>query len=86
MSPYSNAHANVFMSILHFWFPGNHFEFGIILNDFSSSTIWAIQIQASFPGVEIAKNPGIQPTNKPDCNRLSNFFDLYIYVYRTSNK
>ena len=57
MSTYPNAHANVLMWIFHFWFPGNWFGFGIILNDFERSTIF----QVSFPGVKIAKNPGIQP-------------------------
>ena len=48
--------------------PWNHFinlfDFGIILNVFSSATIWAIQIQVSFPGVKNPKNPGIQPRYK----------------------
>ena len=34
----------------------------LFLNDFRSFTIWAFQIQISFPGVEIATNPGIQLT------------------------
>jgi len=44
-----------------FLVPGNWFEFGIIENDFSSSIIWAIQIQVSFAGLKNRKNPGVQP-------------------------
>ena len=47
------------------WIRENYrFEFSIISNDFWSSKIWAIHIQIAFPGVEIAKNPGIQPTDQ----------------------
>ena len=31
---------------------------------FSGATIWAIQIQVSFPGVKNPKNPGIQPNDE----------------------
>ena len=55
--PTFHAHANILMWIFHLWLPENWFEFGIFLNDFKSSTISAIQIQISFLGVEIAKNP-----------------------------
>ena len=48
--------------ILDFHFPGNWFEFGIILNDFGSFTIWAIQNQISLTQLQNRKNPGIQPT------------------------
>ena len=46
MSTHSNAYANAKKCIFDSHFPGNWFEFGIIENDFWSSTIWAIyQIQ-----------------------------------------
>ena len=61
MSIYPNAHAKIKKVISDIQFPGNRFELGIIKNDFWSSSIWAIQIQVSFPGFEIAKKPGIQP-------------------------
>ena len=44
MSTYPNAYAKAKKLIFHVEFPGNWFEFGIILNDFWSSTIWAFQI------------------------------------------
>ena len=50
ISPYSNAYAKVEKWIFDVQFPGNWFEFGIIWNDFWSSTIWDIQIQVSFVG------------------------------------
>ena len=62
MSTYPNAHANAKKWIFDVHFPRKRFEFGILSNDFRSSTILAFQIQVSFPGVKIAKNPGIQPT------------------------
>ena len=62
MSTHSNAHANAKKCIFDSQFPGNWFEFGIIENDFWSSTIWAIQIQDSFAGFKNPKIPGIQPT------------------------
>ena len=40
---------------------GNWFEFGIILNDFFSSTIWSIQIKVWRTEVKNPKIPGIQP-------------------------
>ena len=40
MSTYPNAHANAKKGIFDIQYPGNQFEFGIILNDFWSSTIW----------------------------------------------
>ena len=43
-------------------FQGNWFEFGIIENDFWSSTIWAIQIHVSFTEFKNPKTPGIHPT------------------------
>ena len=55
---YPNAYAKVKKCIFSFRFTENCFAFGIILNDFWSSTISAIQIRVSF--IE-SKNPGIQP-------------------------
>ena len=59
---FSNAHAKTPKRIFDSHFLDNLFEFGVILNDFWSSIIWAIQIQVSFRELEIPKNPGIQPT------------------------
>ena len=42
-------------------FPGNWFKIGIIGHYFSSSTIWAIEFEVSFPGVENTQNPRIHP-------------------------
>ena len=39
----------------------NSDDFGTILNDFESSTNWAISIQNQFNGLESSKIPGIQP-------------------------
>ena len=61
MSPYWNAYAKVQKWIFPCLFPGNWFKFGIILNDFWSSTIWAIQIQLTCTEFKNPKNPGIQP-------------------------
>ena len=47
MPTYPNAYAKVKKWIFDVRFPGKCFEFGIILNDFRNSTIWAIQIQVS---------------------------------------
>ena len=58
---YSNAHANAKKCIFDSQFPGNWFKFGIIENDFWSSTIWAFQIQDSFAGFKNPKIPGILP-------------------------
>ena len=44
MPTYSNAHAKVEKWIFEVQFPGNWFEFDIIVNNFWSSTIWVIQI------------------------------------------
>ena len=60
LSPYQNAYAKVKKWIFNVWFPGNCFEFDMILNDFWSSTIWTIQIKISFPRAKNPKNPGIQ--------------------------
>ena len=57
-STYPNAHTKVKKWI--FWFPGNWVNFGIILNDFWSSAIWAIQTQLCTE-FKNSKNPGIQP-------------------------
>ena len=61
MSTYPNAHAEDKMLIFSIWFPRNWFNFGIILNDFWSSTIWAIRIQLSCTEFKNPQNPGIQP-------------------------
>ena len=61
MSPYSNAHANAKKMIFDIQYPGNRFEFGIMSNDFWSSTIWASHIRLLLNEVETPKNPGIQP-------------------------
>ena len=38
-------------------------NFGIIRNEFKSSTNWVVQIEYGLTGVENPKIPGIQPTN-----------------------
>ena len=45
MPTYPNAHAKIKKWIFHDRFPGFWIEFGIIWNDFSSSTVWAFQIK-----------------------------------------
>ena len=62
MSTYSNAHANIINWIFDVRFPENLFGFGIILNDFWSSKIWAIQIKFAFAQFKNRKIPGIQPS------------------------
>ena len=74
MPTYRNAHAKLKKWIYDIQYPGNRFEFDIISNDFWSSTIWAIQIQVSFPGVENPKNPRIQPSDEQ-------FWTLYWTVF-----
>ena len=44
MSTHSNAHAKIKKCIFEVHYPGNRFELGLIVNDFWSSTIWAVQI------------------------------------------
>ena len=61
MPTYSNAHAKVKKWIFNAHFPRNWFEFDIILNDFSSSTIGDTQIQFLFTVFQNPKNPGIHP-------------------------
>ena len=61
MSTYTNTHAKVKNWIFEIQFPGNWFEFGIIGNDFWSSTIWATQIHFFFAEFKNPKIPGIQP-------------------------
>ena len=63
MSTYAHAYAKVWKWIFHVWLPGNEFGFGIVSNDFWSSTIWAIELQASFAEFKNPKNPGIQPNH-----------------------
>ena len=48
-------------SILHVQFPRNSPKFGITLNDFCSSTIWAIPIQVSLTEFKHPRIPGIPP-------------------------
>ena len=79
MSTYSNAHAKVKNEIFHVSFPGNWFELGSIGNDFSSSTIWAIQINVLFAEFKNRKNPGIQPSN------IQHYFLLNILIVCTFN-
>ena len=61
MSTYPNAHAKVKKWIFKVQFPGNWIKFDIIVNDFWSSIIWAIQIEVSFAGLKNPEIPGIQP-------------------------
>ena len=61
--PIQSDHAKVKKWIFEVHFPGNWFEFGIIVNDFWSFTIWAIQISVSFAGFKNPKIPGIQPND-----------------------
>ena len=56
MLTYSNANAKVKNWIFDVEFPENWFGFGIILNDFWSFTIWAIQIQVSITELQNLKN------------------------------
>ena len=67
--------------IFHVWFPWNWFEFGIIRNDFWSSTVWAFQIQVWFTEFKNPKNPGIQPidgANDPFENPFQSFYRMTI--------
>ena len=57
MSTCPNAHAKVIKWIFELRFPGNWFEFIVIVNGFWSSTIWDIQIEVSFAGFKILKFP-----------------------------
>ena len=83
MSTYSNAHAKVKNGIFHFSFPGNWFELGIIGNDFSSFTIWAIQIQVSFTAFKNRKNPGIQPIHIIIIfGRISDTHEIWMSVFK----
>ena len=62
-------------------FPGNCFEFGIIWNDFESATIWAIQIQVSFPGIlviNIRNSAYIWP--KLDLKMTLNDPTVYVFI------
>ena len=70
--PYPNAHVNAKKMIFDIQYPGNRFEFGIISNDFWSSTIWASHIRLLLNEVETPKNPGIQPSH------LRMFSELFI--------
>ena len=54
---YPNAHTKVKKWIFELRFQGNWFEFIVIVNDFWSSTILAIQIKVSFAGFKILKFP-----------------------------
>ena len=44
-------------------FSSQEFKFGIIWNDFSSSTIWETQIEILFNVLRNPKNPGIHPSD-----------------------
>ena len=70
-SPYWNAYAKVQKWIFLHGFPGNWFKFGIILNDFWSSIIWANQIQVSSAEFKNPKNPGIQPNHRQIAETIS---------------
>ena len=69
------AHAKVETWILYLKIPRNGTNLDIILNDFESSTRWAIQNEDRFTGLENPEIPGIQPTHLiqksklyvPDC-------------------
>ena len=73
MSTYSYAHANAKWWIFDVQFPGNRIKVGIIWNHFWSSTICAIQIPISFPGLKNPKNHGIQPKYKINGFRQAGF-------------
>ena len=62
---YHSAHAQIKKWVFPFWFLGNGFGLGIILNDFWNSTIWDVQIQDSFTEWKILWNLGIQNTYGP---------------------
>ena len=67
MPTHGFAYAKVKNWIFPSWFPGNGIGFGIFSNDFWSSTIWASQIQVSYPEIKNHENPGIQPINRCSC-------------------
>ena len=78
---HSNAHAKVKNWIFDAEFPGKLFEFGIILNDFWSSTIRGIQINTTLAELENPKNPGIQPSDGiVDFDNIYNFLYYIIYI------
>ena len=52
---YSNAQAKIKKWIFHVKFPGFWIEFGIFLNDFSSSVVWAFQIKLHSVNSKILK-------------------------------
>ena len=52
MPTYSHSYAKVKIWIFNVQFPGNWYGFGIILNDFRSSTIQAIQIYKAIANKE----------------------------------
>ena len=59
-------------------FPGNRTELSIISDDFWSATIWVLQIKVSFPRVEIAQNPGIQPSD----GKFPGKFPAFLFPFR----
>ena len=68
-----NAHAKVIKLVFEVQFPGNKFKFGIIGNDFWSSTIWAIQV--SYTELENPTKSEIQPLHMLSHDKsLSNTF------------
>ena len=77
-APYWNAHAKVKNGIFDFSFPGNWFQLGLIGNDFSSSTIWAIQIQVPFAAFKNRKNTSKNFNTQPE----SIFRNHYLFFYQ----
>ena len=80
---YPNTYAKVTNWIFDVQFPENWFEFDTILNDFWSSTIWAIQIQVSLTEFKNSKNPGIQPNHGTPRVFSKRNFQNAIYEYLT---
>ena len=90
---FTNKKISDFKSITeknYVWFQENKFEFGIISNDFWSSTIWAIHIQVSVTEFKNPENPGIQPKNhyqkKKLCRSLIPGLNLDIELWIVASK
>ena len=79
---HANAYPKVQKWICDVEFPGNWFVLGINENDFSSATIWAIQIQLSFPELKNPQIPGIQPRHVGNFRTVSSCKPWSIY-FRT---
>ena len=73
---YPNLQAKIKKMISDIQFPGNRFELGTIKNYFWSSTIWAKQIQVSFPEFENPKAPRIQLINEKSTNQDLSIFNI----------